>query len=610
MRLTMKFIKNFGKAVAIVGLLILPGCSTAPIKPESMPRGDYEYTKQYLSWKIQKEMKKHDVKGLSIALVDDQKVIWAEGFGFADVENKVSAIPETVYRVGSISKLFTVTAAMQLAEQGQIDIDRPLKTYLPQFSMKSRFSDAGVITPRSIMTHHSGIPANRTKGMWAYDAAPFTQLVKNIREEHVAYPPNLIFSYSNLAMTLLGHMVEEVSGRDFVSYMDDNLLQPMGMKQASFVLRPEIEGLLAKSYSEDKAIAPPPLRDLPAGALYANVLDLSRFVQMVFADGRSNERQILKPETLNEMIRPQNTDVVLDVDFRIGLGWFLVDYGIQNAGPVVSHGGGLPCFLSQLAILPKHKLGVVVLTNSCTGGHMAHDVAMTALKQALEAKTGMTQPEPNQVPRTPKPQVVNLPVESLKTYEGRYTTNVGPASISSKNGALRAEAMGKTLHLVPQADGRFGVKYKLFGLIPIKNILGTNLDDVSLSFTPIAGREVVVLHNKNEKHLLGEKVKIEPIPKVWIKRIGAYQINNPDDAIQFKEITLKDEEGVLTLNYRSKMIGFQEHEVSLELTPVSDTEALIMGLGTGKGESIYVIQADGKERLLHSGYEARRISKE
>ncbi len=92
MFLTMKFIKNFRGAVAIVGLLILPGCSTAPVKPEPVPRGDYQYTKQYLSWKIRKEMKKHDVKGLSIALVDDQKIVWAKGFGFADVENKVATI--------------------------------------------------------------------------------------------------------------------------------------------------------------------------------------------------------------------------------------------------------------------------------------------------------------------------------------------------------------------------------------------------------------------------------------------------------------------------------------------------------------------------------------
>jgi CubicO group peptidase (beta-lactamase class C family) len=113
----------------IIGIVFfLCSCSTAPIKPTSISSGDYEYTKQYVSWLIRKEMKKNDVAGLSIALVDDQRIVWAQGFGYADTANKVPATPETVYQVGSISKLFTATAVMQLSEEGKIDIDQPVQT--------------------------------------------------------------------------------------------------------------------------------------------------------------------------------------------------------------------------------------------------------------------------------------------------------------------------------------------------------------------------------------------------------------------------------------------------------------------------------------------------
>src|ERR1039457_208923 len=122
------------------------GCSAMPIRPESIPRGDYTYARDYISWLARSEMSKHGVTGLSIALVDDQQLVWATGFGFADKAGNVPATAETVYRAGSISKLFTATAVMQLAEQGLLDIDKPLQNYLPEFFIKNRFSDAAPIT--------------------------------------------------------------------------------------------------------------------------------------------------------------------------------------------------------------------------------------------------------------------------------------------------------------------------------------------------------------------------------------------------------------------------------------------------------------------------------
>ena len=129
-------------------IFLLDGCAIAPKKPDEILLGNYTYAKEYLTWLIQKEMKKNQVMGLSIAIVDDQTIVWAQGFGYADAKLKIPATPETIYRIGSISKLFTVTATMQLAEQGIVDIDQPIKNYLPQFSVKTRFPDSDPITLR------------------------------------------------------------------------------------------------------------------------------------------------------------------------------------------------------------------------------------------------------------------------------------------------------------------------------------------------------------------------------------------------------------------------------------------------------------------------------
>ncbi|HWS16300.1 MAG TPA: serine hydrolase domain-containing protein, partial [Candidatus Methylomirabilis sp.] len=179
--------KNGRSRWAIVLLAVcIAGCSGAPTRPESVGMGDYAKVAEYVSALVRHEMKKREVTGLSIALVDDQRVEWAEGFGYADKAGNVPASPETVYRAGSISKLFTATAAMQLSERAKMDIDQHLGDYLPGFSIRTRFTDAAPVTPRSIMTHHSGLPSDYLKGMWTRDPEPFTRVADRLRDEYAA----------------------------------------------------------------------------------------------------------------------------------------------------------------------------------------------------------------------------------------------------------------------------------------------------------------------------------------------------------------------------------------------------------------------------------------
>lgn len=582
----------------------MASCAGAPIKPTSISLGDYEYTKRYVSWLIRKEMKKNDITGLSIALVDGQHVVWTQGFGYADKTNKVPATPETVYRVGSISKLFTATAVMQLAEEGKIDIDQPLRTYLPEFSVKTRFPDAGPITPRSIMTHHSGLPSDFIKGMWSKNAEPFTTVVDHIKDEYAAYPPNFIFSYSNLGMTILGHTVEKVSGRDFVSYMDDVLLRPMIMARSSFAPEPDLKPFLSKGYRDGKETEEAKLRDLPAGALQSNVIDLSKFMEMIFAKGRSGEHQILQPETLAEMLRVQNSDVPLDLTFRTGLGWALSGLGnidIKNAGPVAHHSGATLLFRSQLIILPEHKLGVVVLANSFTSGNTVSNVAIEALKLALEAKTGIKQPEEKKPAESGKP----LTPTDLQAYEGKYTTIMGLAKVTKKSDYLRAEFMDKTFHLVPRSDGRLGLQYRLFGIFPI--YLG-KFDNVGISRASIMGHDVLIARLGDQELLVGEKLKPTTISSAWLRRAGEYEIvNRGDDIVAIDKARLRYDGDLLLVEFA---IPFFSKEMNrYALTPVSHDEAVICGLGRGMGETIKVIMIDGKEGLQYSGYQFKRRAK-
>jgi len=577
------------------------GCSGAPMRPEPVGRGDYAKVAEYVSASIRQQMKKRDVTGLSIALIDDQRVVWAEGFGYADKDRNVPASPETVYRAASISKLFTATAAMQLAERGRMDIDRPLAEYLPGFSIRTRFADSAPITPRSIMTHHSGLPSDYLKGMWTRNPEPFTRVAGRIRDEYAANPPGTVFSYSNLGMTLLGDAIGKVAGRDFAAYVRDEILLPLGMNSSSFSPSVDLTPHAAKGYRKGKEEKEPSLRDVPAGGLNASVLDLSRFIRMVFAGGKAGDRQIVKPETLAEMLRPQNADVPLDLDFRIGLGWMLGGLGdidIRNGGPVAHHAGATLLFHGQMIVLPERKLGVVVLANSDTSGKVVGKVAAQALKLALEAKTGDRQPEW----KKPREIEVSLSEEALRRYEGWYATQVGTVNVRRSSGGLRADVMNRTLRLIPRADGSLGLQYRLWGLFPIRI---EELDGVGVSRADVAGRELLAIRVHGREFPIGERIRPMPVPEEWLGRTGEYEIVNPgEDAILPEKGRMRADGGFLFVDYSIPRIF--PGTASIAIAPVSDTEAIIRGIGRGLGETIRAVTVNGENMFSYSGYLLRK----
>jgi hypothetical protein len=447
------------------------------------------------------------------------------------------------------------------------------------------------------MTHHSGLPSDYLKGMWTNHPEPFTDLVNRVRTEYAAYPPNFVFSYSNLGVDLLGHAIERVGGRDFATHMEASLLSPLGMTRSSFSARPDMEPFLAKGYRQGEETVEPPLRDIPAGGLHSSVLDLSRFMQMVFAEGRAGERQILKPETLAEMLRPQNTGTPLDQDFRIGLGWILSG-DIKNAGRIAQHDGGTLLFHSRLINLPDHKLGVVVLANSGTARGAVDRVAVEAIKLALETKTGIRQPEREK----PAENGAELSAGERQGWVGAYATPFGVARVAEGGDRLRAEVFGKTFRLVPRGNGRLGMEYRLLGLFPVS--LG-ELDHVGIRRAAVSGRDLLLATTPGGTMLVGEKIRPVPVSEKWRQRVGAYEIvNRGEDAILVDNIRLRYEEGILQVDYT--LPPFFPGTLSVALAPVSDTEAVICGLGRGMGETIRIVTLGDKERLLYSGYELRK----
>jgi CubicO group peptidase (beta-lactamase class C family) len=583
-----------------LSLSLLAGCASAPPRPTSITRGDYAATQAYITRLIEQGMAKNKVAGLSIALVDNQRVVWSQGFGYADMERKVPATADTLYRVGSISKLFTDSAAMQLAERGLLDIDQPVQKYLPDFSPPTRQPQAA-ITARQLMTHHSGLVRDKLTGFQTATPAPFGELTAYLNQTPTAYPPGHTFAYSNLGVTLLGSMVQNISDTPFAQQMQQSVLSPLGMADSFFSTSPPTSTRMSLGYKQGAAEKEWPLRDVPAGGLNSSVNDLSRFISMVFAQGRSGEKQILKPETIAEMLRVQNSTVPLDLNFKVGLGWMLNTPTIstlQNAGPVASHGGAIGMFRSQMYLLPEHQLGVVVLANSDTAQGLVDHVATEALSLALEVKTGIQQPTPAKMEWADTP----IPAETLQTTAGDYISAIGPVTVSRDRNSLRAHALDRSFDLRPRKDGLLGLDYVILGLWHVN--LGP-LGEVGLSVRNVAGHDLLIARVGAQELRVGERIKPPATLGPWRERLGNYEITNLGDDTKFIErIRLLEERGFLIAEVN--LTDAPQQTLRVVLMPTSNTEALVVESLADGGEPVRVVTENGVEQLLFSGYLARK----
>jgi hypothetical protein len=429
-------------------------------------------------------------------------------------------------------------------------------------------------------------------------------MINLLRDEYVAYPPDYIYSYSNVGMDLVGLVIERVSNRDYDAWIQGSLLHPIGMTRTDFANAKNQNSHLSRGYHKGKEREDPLLRDVPAGGMQSTVLDLGRFMQMVFGNGTSNGHQVLKPETLAEMLRPQNLQVPLDLGLRTGIGWVLSGLGdidIQDAGAVAHHAGATLMFHSQLIVLPEHKLGVVVLANSSTSSRVVSKAAVQAITLALEAKAGIRQPVQL------KPLEVEAPLqqEVLRDYSGRYASIAGLAEITPKMDHLHAEVMNRTFQLTRCSDGGFNVKYRLLGLFEIK--LG-ELDYYELSHSIVAGCEILKARTKGRELLVAEKINPVPIPEAWQKPAGKYLIKNlGDDFPLIEDIRIQYRDGLLLAE--CSVPFFFKGTARFPLKPMSDSEVIITGLGRGMGETIRVVQFEEAEALRYSGYILKRIEK-
>jgi len=336
---------------------------SAPI-PETSPappltKQDFE---AFLDALIPSQLQTRNIAGAVVSVVKDGQVLFQKGYGYSDIESKKPVLPDqTLFRPGSISKLFTATAVMQLVEQGKLDLDRDVNDYL-DFAIPKTYPEP--VTLRRLLTHTAGFEETLKNLFVAHesDMKPLRTYLVNEMPARI-FPPGKIPSYSNYGFTLAGYIVERVSGEKFERYVDNHILKPLKMNNSTFdqPLPPQISAQMSKGYIN--ATKKP--RDFefveaaPAGALSTTAVDMTLFMLAFLQDGTVDGVSILKPETVRQMETRQ-----FELNPMIcGVGMNFMEYWM-NPVRVIGHGGDTVYFHSDVVLVPDAHVGYFISYNS------------------------------------------------------------------------------------------------------------------------------------------------------------------------------------------------------------------------------------------------------
>lgn len=323
-----------------------------------------------------------DIAGGAVVVVKDGKALFAQGYGYADLKTRAPVPPATtLFRIGSVSKLFTWTAVMQLVEQHKLDLDRDINTYL-DFKIPERFGKP--ITLRDLMTHTAGFE-DTTR-----DLLPATPAGVNLGQylkAHIPariFPPGKIVAYSNYSAGLAGYIVQRVSGQPLGEYIQRHILAPLDMHHSTFAqpLPANLAPLLAKGYtsaSDDTPKSFELVNPSPAGAMTASPLDMANFMIAQLQDGRFGDAQILQPQTAELMHSLQHNSAP-DLN-GFDLGFYQEN---RNGQRIIGHGGDTIVFHSDLHLLLDADVGVFMSFNSAGKNGAVNDIRAAIFRAFLD----------------------------------------------------------------------------------------------------------------------------------------------------------------------------------------------------------------------------------
>ncbi len=510
---------------------------------------DYVSVIPKLESAIRGELANYGIGGISVALTDGQRIVHAAGYG--------DAARDSVFRAGSVSKLFNAVAVMQLAEQAKLSIDAPFITLPGAVLPVNPFSESPPVTLRQMLCHRSGIQRESPAGGYLDDSQPtLAATCDSVRGCAVVTPPNAKTRYSNIVPSLAGVVVAAVSGESFEKYQARNVFAPLGMTRSAWLIKDVPGGKVLTShlrvadgkggFTHQEA----PLFDLgtvPAGNLFTTAPDLAQFVIMLDAKGRGTQGRVIKEETLAEMLKPQ-----LDPAGAFGLGFAL---GKFRGHSTIGHNGAVYGHSTALLYLPDSGIGVVVLANEDIVNARVGRIANLALSLMLEIKTGEKPP----VPSVPAPIT-----GKLEDYAGPYESGSFWCELSVQDGRLTGNYASQPCELTPNGPDTFLLNSRIH-------------DDVPVIFTRDESR-ITAGFTAGPQHFVRAALKRPGIPEGWRRFCGSY-------GPRFIPIVVHEKWG--------RLYATTENMVDYRLTPVNRHVFLLCPGMYADEHAVFLTNPDG-----------------
>jgi CubicO group peptidase (beta-lactamase class C family) len=459
----MEYTKKRIHLIVLISLFLFLSLSSLPVpqsQAQSSPvdlRNDPEVEKIIKEFRsrIPEILKKEkDLPGLSIALVDRKGAVWTEGFGYTDKTRSRQVNTSTIFSIQSMSKTFTATGIMMAVQEGLLDLDVPIKAYLHDFRIQTRFDEKPLekITLKHLLSHKAGFTHEAPVGNNFETNSPSLEAhVKSISGTWLRYPVGTRYCYSNLGMDLAGYILQVVAKKPFETFVQENLFGPLGMKNSSFDVK-VVRQNKNRARGHDRFFEKVPLAIpmIPAGSVYSSAEDMAKFIQFHVNKGKIDNKSLLKPDLINEMYTIPYPLEGQKAGYALGIATG-VFYLNKRKLLSLDHGGGGFGFLSAMRWIPELGIGIVILTNSVNHNNVHGNLANEIMDKIIALKSTGKQTQPSR--RSKKdgaPKKMSLDV--LKNLAGNYQGRGLAFELKIKDGTLGIELMMRFYPLTFYSD--------------------------------------------------------------------------------------------------------------------------------------------------------------
>ena len=390
---------------------------------------------------VLEELKETNTPGATVAIVSGERVVYTKAFGTSNVETGAPMTPGMLFRIGSTTKMFTATALVTLAEEGKLKLDEAIGKHVDGLNPKI----AG-LTTHQLLSHTAGI-IDEAPMYGDHDDSAMGRTIRSWKDDQLFTEPGKIISYSNPGYWLAGFVVETISGKPYADQMSENIFKPLGMTRTTFRPTVAMTYPLAQGHNAAGKSAPTVVRPFadnaaswPAGSMFTNVLDLSRFIIAFMNGGKLEGKQVLSPQVIAKLSTPQ-VSIPSDQNAKYGYGLMISNYrGVR----VVEHGGSRSGYGSVIKMAPEHRFAVIVLGNRT--GVALNKTAEKAMELMLPLK-----PKEDDKPK----QELPMTAAEMSSYAGKYGQREVSFEILLKDGKLFLKQGPNEMRIRKIGENRF-----------------------------------------------------------------------------------------------------------------------------------------------------------